>query len=232
MEGERKQSMRKVKPIKNTKKQYVVFGGGKFGGSIAVTLQELGCEIILVDKDPETVQMLADRVSYAMCADVEDTEIFGELGMRNLDGAIIAITESLETSIVTAMMCNEMGIPRIIAKAKNAMHEKILRRIGVHKIIYPEAEMGRRVAKYLVADNFMDWIELSPHYSMVEMDVPQEWCGKSLAQLHIRERYGMNVVGIMDGDSVSVALNPAEPLRAESVLIVVGENKHLEAFKD
>lgn len=214
------------------KKQYVVFGGGKFGRSIAVTLQELGCEIVLVDKDPEVVQELADQVSYALCADVEDTEVFDEIGMRNLDGAIIAITESLEASIVTTMMCSEKGIPRILAKAKNRMHEKILRSVGAHKVIYPEAEMGRRVAKYLVADNFADWIELSPKFSLVEMDIPGAWIGKSLADLRIREKYRVNVIGIKDGDTVNVTINPTEPLKAGFIMIVVGENKDLEVFQN
>lgn len=213
------------------KKQYVVFGGGKFGRSIAVTLQELGCEIVLVDKDPETVQELADQVSYAICADVGDPETFEEIGLRNLDGAIIAITESLEASIVTAMMCSEMGIPRIIAKAKNSTHERILQRVGVHKVIYPEVEMGRRVAKYLVADNFSDWIDLSPRYSLVEMELPSSWRRRTLAELKIREKYKINVVGIKDGDTVNVTPDPNEPLQEGIVLIVIGENKVLEAFQ-
>lgn len=210
------------------RKQYVVFGGGKFGGSIAATLQEHGCEVILVDRNPEIVQEMADKVSYAVCANVEDQEVFEELGVRNLDGAIVAITGNLEASIVTTMMCKESGIPFILAKAKSRMHEKILRSVGAHKVIYPEVEMGRRVAKYLVADNFADWIELSPQYSLVEMKIPSAWVGKSLMELQIREKYQLNVIGMKDGDTVSVTLNPKEPLKAGIVLIVVGENKILE----
>ena len=214
------------------KKQYVVFGAGKFGGSIAVTLQQLGCDVILVDKNPELIQELADQVSYAICANVEDTETFEELGLKNMDGAIIAITESLEASIVTTMMCHELGIPRILAKAKNSMHEKILRKVGAHKVIYPETDMGRRVAKYLVADNFADWIELSPYFSLVEMDIPARWCGKSLVELQIREKYRVNVIGVKDGDKVMVTLDPKEPLKPGVILILVGENKDLEALQD
>lgn len=212
------------------RKQYVVFGAGKFGRSVATALQEHGCEIIVVDKDPEIIQELADEVSYAICADVEDTDIFQNIGAKNLDGAIVAITESLEASIVTTMMCSEIGIPRIMAKARNPMHEKILRSVGAHRVIYPEVEMGKRVAKYIVADNFLDWIELSPYFSLVEFDVPASWCGKSLSELKIREKYRLNVVGIKDGDKVNVTMDPQEPLRAGMVMIVVGENKDLENF--
>ena len=214
------------------KKQYVVFGAGKFGGSIAVTLQQLGCDVILVDKNPELIQDLADQVSYAICANVEDTETFEELGLKNMDGAIIAITESLEASIVTTKMCHELGIPRILAKAKNSMHEKILRKVGAHKVLYPETEMGRRVAKYLVADNFADWIELSPYFSLVERDIPARWCGKSLVELQIREKYRVNVIGVKNGDKVKVTLDPKEPLKPGVILILVGENKDLEALQD
>lgn len=213
------------------KKQYVVFGAGKFGRSIAVTLQKLGCEVIVVDKDPEIIQELADDVSYAICADVADPEVFENLGLRNIDGAIIAIAENLEASIVTTMQCSEIGIPRILAKAKNRLHEKILKSVGAGKVIYPEVEMGRRVAKYLVADSFADWIELSPYYSLVELDIPPKWCGKSLSELQIREKYNLNVIGIKDGDSVTVKLDPNEPLKDGIVLIVIGENRDLEEFR-
>ena len=212
------------------KKQYVVFGAGRFGGSIAVTLQSLGCEVIVVDKDPEVIQNIADEVSYAICADVEDAEVFQNLGLKNLDGAIVAIAGNLEASIVTAMQCSEMGVPRIIAKAKNRLHEKILRSVGATRVIYPEVEMGRRVAKYLVADNFTDWIDLSPNLSLVEMDIPHLWCGKSLQELRIREKYNLNIIGFKEGDSVNVRLDPHEPLKEGIVLIVVGANKDLEKF--
>ncbi len=214
------------------KKQYVVFGAGRFGRSIAVTLQSRGCEVIVVDKDPEVIEDISDDVSYAICANVEDPDIFEDLGMRNLDGAFVSVTESLEASIVTTMMCREMGIPRIIAKAKNEMHEKILRSVGATKVIYPEAEMGKRVAKFIVADNFADWIELSPKYSLVEMAVPAAWRGRNLLELKVREKYHLNVIGIKNGDTLEVKIDPKHPLPAEAVLIVVGENEDLERFQN
>ena len=214
------------------KKSYAVFGAGKFGRSIAATLEQLDCDVIVVDRNPEIIQEVAGGVSYAICADVEDPEVFQELGMRNLDGAIVAITESLEASIVTTMMCHELGVPRILAKAKNTMHEKILKSVGAHKVIYPEVEMGRRVAKYLVADNFADWIELSSNYSLVEMPVPKAWVGQTLIGLDVRRKYRLNIIAVKSGDAVSVNIDPNEPLKPGIVLIVIGENKDLEAFQD
>ncbi len=213
------------------KKQYVVFGAGRFGKSIAVTLQEQGCEVLVVDKDPAVIDDIADSVSYAICANAENAETFAELGMRNLDGAIVACAGSLEASIVTTMMCHEIGIPHILCKAKNKTHEKILKKVGATKVIYPEVEMGKRVAKFLCADNFADWIELSPKYSLVEMDIPSVWQGRSLAQLKLREEYHLNVVGIKQEGDLQVNLNPHDPLPKNSVLIVVGDNEDLEQFQ-
>lgn len=214
------------------KKQYVVFGAGRFGRSIAVTLQSLGCEVIVVDKDPEVIQDVADEVSYAICADTADPDIFKDLGLKDLDGAIVAVTSSLEASIVTTMMCREMGIPRILAKAKNELHEKILRSVGATRVIYPEVEMGKRVAKYITADNFSDWIDLSPKYSLVEMTMPRKWEGKSLIELQIRERYHINVIGIKNENTLDVKIDPREPLPANAMLVVVGENRDLEALEN
>ncbi len=212
------------------RKQYVVFGAGRFGGSVAVTLQELGCDVIVVDKNPEVIQEIADRVSYAICANVEDPEAFGELGLRNVDGAVISMASSLEASIVCTMMCHEMEIPKILAKAKNKLHEKILRSVGAHRVIYPEVEMGRRVAKYFEARNFVDWIELSPEYSLAELKMPGAWCGKTLAELRIREKYGLNMIGLKEGDTVTVNLNPFEKLRQDQTIIVIGSNEDLKTF--
>ena len=214
------------------KKQSVVFGAGRFGKSVAVTLQSRGCEVVVVDKDPEVIEDIADDVSYAICANVEDPDVFKDLGMKNLDGAIVAVTESLEASIVTTMMCHEMGIPRIFAKAKNEMHEKILRSVGATKVIYPEAEMGKRVAQYIVADNFADWIELSSKYSLVEMQVPAAWKNHTLQELQIREKYKLNVIGIRKKDVLEVTIDPKRRLDGDAVLIVVGENEALKQFQD
>ena len=203
------------------KKQYVVFGAGRFGKSVAVTLQSRGCEVVVVDKDPEVIEDIADDVSYAICANVEDPDIFKDLGMKDLDGAI-----------VTTMMCHEMGIPRILAKAKNEMHEKILRSVGATKVIYPEAEMGKRVAQYIMADNFADWIELSSKYSLVEMQVPAAWKNHTLQELQIREKYKLNVIGIRKKDVLEVTIDPKRRLDGDAVLIVVGENEALKQFQD
>ena len=214
------------------KKQYVVFGAGKFGASIAITLEDLGFEVMVVDRDPEVIQEIAPKVSYAVCVNVEESDVFEELGLANMDGAVVAFTENMGASIVAVMMCHEVGIPQIFAKSKNSVHEKILKKVGAHKVIYPESEMGKRIAKYITADNFMDWIDLSPEFSLVEMEIPKSWRGRTLLELNLRKNHQINVIGYKKGDEVNINLSPLEPLPGEGILIVIGENEAIERITD
>ena len=131
---------------------------------------------------------------------------------------------------MATMLCKEMGIPLVVAKAKDKLQGAILQRVGADRIVYPEIEMGSRVAKSLVSKEFVDWISLSNDYSMVEIVVPQNWVGKSLVDLGVRERLGINVVGIIKNGKIEVAINPQEPRREKEILIVIGSNDILEKF--
>ncbi|MDD2958743.1 MAG: TrkA family potassium uptake protein [Lachnospiraceae bacterium] len=214
------------------KKQYVVFGVDRFGASVARTLEKAGCQVIAVDKDSEKIQAIADDVSYALTADVEDPETIKNMGLRNVDGAVITMVDNMEASIVSAMMCQEMGLKYIVARAKNKMHGQILEKIGVSKIVYPEQEMGERVGRFIAAQDFMDWVSLSPNFSLVEMMTPPEWAGKSLAELNLRNKYGFNIVGMKKEDQMQLQLQPNAPLEADTVLYVIGKNTDLEKFQN
>lgn len=213
------------------KKQYAVFGLGKFGHSVAITLENLGCDVIVVDNSAEKVQEIADSVSYAIKADIEDPEIIRSLGVRNLDGAIIGVAENLEASIMATIIAKEMGIPYVLAKAQNELHATILKKVGADAIVFPEKETGSRVAKSLVSTNFADWIELSTDYSLVETEVPKTWVGKTLVELRVREKCGVNVVGIIEDGVVDVNMNPNKPMPKKGILILIGPNRSLQNFK-
>lgn len=211
-------------------KQYAVLGLGSFGYSVALTLENMGCDVLVMDASYEKIQDISDKVSYAMKADIADPDALQALGGRNLDGVVIAVSESLEASIMATMICKEMGIPLVVAKAKDKLQGAILERVGADRIVYPEIEMGSRVAKSLVAREFMDWISLSNDYSMVEIAVPDKWIGKSLTELSVRERLGINVVGIIVNGKIDVTLDPQKPLPQGGILIVIGANDILEKF--
>ena len=210
------------------KQQYIVFGLNRFGTSVARTLAAAGNEVVAVDQDADRVAQIADDVSYAVQVDVADEDAMSGLGMEHMDGAVIAVASNMEASIVIAMKCKEYNIPQIIATGKNEVHGKVLKKLGVTRVVFPEVEMGARVGKYLTARDFSDWINLSNDYSMVEIAVPKPWINHSMAELGIRTKYGVTVVGIMQDGNVNVEFNPQMPLPENALLILVGANKVLE----
>lgn len=212
-------------------KQFAVFGLGSFGKSVALTLQSFGCDVIAVDNCYEKIQDIADSVSFAMCGDVTEPEFMKTIGARNLDGAVIAISENLEAAIMATMISKEMGISYVLVKAMDELQGKILEKIGADSIVYPEIDMGERVAKKLMSTEFVDWIELSPDYSLTEKLIPKQWEGKSLAELRVREKFGINVIGILKEDKMDMALDPSKPLQADDMLFIIGKNSDLEKFK-
>ena len=209
------------------KKQYAVFGLGSFGESVAIELQKLGCEVVAIDANMERVEAIANQVSYAMKADIEDADFIRSLGTRNLDGVVVAASDNMEASIMATLVCKEIGVPYVMAKAKNELHATVLKKIGADSVIFPEKEMGMRVARNLMSANFTDWIALSPDYSLVETEVPEKWVGRTLLELDVRKTYDVIVVGIKMGDKVEVNPDPKELLKEGNVLILIGSNKLL-----
>lgn len=212
------------------RKQYAVFGLGSFGESVAVTLQELGCEVVVVDNHMERIEDISPYVSYAVQADIEDPEVIRSLGARNLDGVVVAVADDMEASIMATLVSKEIGVPYVLAKAKNDLHAKVLKKIGADSIIFPEKEIGQSVARNLVSGEFVDWISLSPDYSITEIAVPEKWIGKSLSEIDVRRTKDVNVVGVRIGEKIQVTIDPEEPLQKEMMLIMIGSNEALEKF--
>lgn len=212
------------------RKQYAVFGLGSFGESVAVTLQELGCEVVVVDNHMERIEDISPYVSYAVQADIEDPEVIRSLGARNLDGVIVAVADDMEASIMATLVSKEIGVPYVLAKAKNELHAKVLKKIGADSIIFPEKEIGQSVARNLVSGEFVDWISLSPDYSITEIQVPEKWIGKSLSEIDVRRTRDVNVVGVRIGDKIQVNIDPKEPLQKDMMLIMIGSNEALGNF--
>ena len=213
------------------KKQYAVLGLGNFGTSVALTLQNLGCDVIAADNNMERVQKIADMVSYAVKGDIDEADFIRTLGVRNLDGVIIAVSENRESSIMATLLVKEEGAPYILAKANDKRHAAILMKIGADAIVYPEREMGARVAKNLVSTEFADWITLSPDYSMIETEIPKKWVGKTLRQLEVRKQHEVSVVGYIDEGDVELNPDPDEILKDDIILILVGRNLALQKLQ-
>lgn len=215
-----------------SKKEYIVIGLGQFGTSIAQTLMQNDCEVLALDINEKRTRAIADSVTCAVTGNVMDAELLAGLGIRNFDGAIIAIGENMEASIMATMVVNELGIPHILAKAQSELHAKILRKVGADRVVLPEFEMGIRYANNMVHGNFFDAVELSPDISMMEIHVRREWEGKSLKQLNMRAKYKINVIGIKSEDGFDVNPDPDEPLSAGAQLVSIGRNEVLNKLAE
>ena len=210
------------------RKQFAVFGLGSFGMSVAITLQQLGCEVIAVDHDKERVKDVADHVSFAMRADIGDPDVMRSLEPRNLDGIIIAAADNMEASIMATLSAKEINIPYVLCKARDDMHAQVLKKIGADAIVFPEEEMGKKVAKSLVSVNLTDWIALSPDYSILETAIPKSWIGKTLKELDVRKVYDVNVAALKEGEKVEINPDPDMPLKEDIILVLIGADKALE----
>ena len=178
-------------------KSYAVFGLGRYGSAVAKELVENGAEVLAVDLNQDVVNDVANDIPYCKCADVTDPEVIKQLGISNMDVVIISMAESLEASVMATMLCKEAGVETVIVKAATEMNCKILNKIGADKVVVPEKESGIRLAKNLLSSGFMDIFDLSNDVSIVELDVRDEWVGKSLIELNLRKKYGMNVISII-----------------------------------
>ena len=213
------------------KKQYAVLGLGSFGWSVATTLETMGCDVLAVDESYEKIQEISEQVAYAIKADVADPEALEALGSRNLDGVVIAVSENFEASVMATMLCKELGIPKVLVKAKDKLQGSILERVGADSVVYPEIDMGSRVWPRIWSQESLRTGLPCPVITVWwKLRFRRKWVGKSLAELKVRERFGINVVGLILGKEVNVTFDPASPLPAEGILILIGANDILEKF--
>ena len=210
---------------------FAIFGLGRYGIAVAKELVEHGMEVIAVDEDQDTVNSAASFLPICKCADVTDAEVITRLGIAEIDTVIICMAGNLEASVLAVTLCKDAGVKNVIAKCANEMHQKILLRVGADQVVFPENESGTRLAKNLLSSGFIDMISLSKDVSMVEIDVKDEWIGKNLIELNLRKKYGMNIVAIKRGESVSVNINPEQILEDGNTLIVIANTAQLAKLK-
>lgn len=212
------------------RKQFAVIGLGRFGGSVARTLYHMGYEVMGIDSDEELVDDIKDEVTYAVAADAQEEKVLESLGLRNFDVVVVAIGSDIQASILITLYLKEMGVKKVVAKAVNDVHGKVLEKVGADKIVYPERDMGERVAHYLVSSNLLDYIAISDKYSLLEATVPKNLAGKSLKESNLRVKYGVNVVAIKRGDELIVSPAGEERMNPDDVLILIGKTHDLEKF--
>lgn len=214
-----------------TNLNYAVFGLGRYGIAVAKELVDDGAEVLAVDNNEDVVNAASVEIPYCKCADVTDPEVIKQLGISNMDVVVISMASNLEASVMATMLCKEAGVKTVIVKCSSEMNCKILSKVGADQVVLPESESGIRLAKNLLSSGFMDIIELSRDVSMVELSVRPEWEGKTLIELSLRKKYGINVVAITQGKNVSINISPEEPLSGSMKLIVIGNTAKLNKLK-
>ena len=213
------------------KKTYAVIGLGRFGTAVAERLYALGNEVLVIDDDAERVQRMESRVTYAVVADARDEAVLRSLGMRNYDCAIVAIGTDLAASIVITMNLKELGVPQVVCKAEGDMQKRALEKIGADKVLIPEREAGVKLAQAVTSSSILDFIELSDQYGIAELTLPEAWVGKTIRELNIRAKYGVNLIAVRENGKINVVPDADEPLPAGCVLVAVGANDKLTRLK-
>ena len=212
-------------------KSYIVIGLGRFGQSAARQLCALGAEVLAMDVRNDLVQQVANDVTHAVVGDAQDKEVLRALGVRDFDCGIIAIGDDLAASVLAAMNLKELGVPFIVSKAHDETHRRVMEKLGVDRVVIPEQEHAQRLARSLHSHNVLDYIELSEDYGIIEVPAPKTWQDKSLIELNVRAKLGVNILAVKrDGD---ITVSPAADFRIalNDVLVVLGDTAALKAVQ-
>lgn len=217
------------------KKQIAVIGLGEFGQSVVNTLVQEGVDVLVLDRDEEKIQEMADKTSQAIVIDSTDERALRKVGVPDMDAVVIAIGHNIQASILTTMIVKELGVKMIVSKATNKAHGKLLEKIGADRIVYPESEMGVRVAHSLSSINLLEEIQLSNEYSLAEIKTPNQLVGMTLKDAKLRSEYGVNVIAIKrnvaGAEKIDMAPRPEVVLKAEDILFVFGQTQDINSFK-
>lgn len=211
-------------------KSFLVIGMGRFGTAIARELTALGQEVLAIDENEEDVQRVAEDVTQVMQGDAQDEAVLRAVGVRNFDCCVVAVGTDMEASILITVMLKELGAKYIVAKARSAVHAKVLERVGADRVVLPESEMGRKLAQRLTHTNVVDFIGVSEEYSILEIHAPKSWVGKSLVQLGVRQKHKINVLAVRHGENggLDASPKPDAAIAADDLLLIMGENKFVD----
>ena len=212
-------------------KSHIVIGLGKFGSEAARRLCQLNCEVLAIDRNPELVQPISSQVTQAVVGDARDKEVLRALGAKDFECAIVAIGDNLADSVLATMNLKELGVPYIVCKASDETHRQVLIKLGADKVVIPEQEQANRLAKNLSSPNVLDYIELSNEYGIIEIPAPGSWQGKSLKELNVRAKLGVNIIAVKDEGKINVSPAADYRIKENDVMVVLGETAALDAVE-
>ena len=207
---------------KSKDKQYLVIGCGRFGSSVAKKMCQLGNEVMVIDKDEDSINNIAELVTHTAIVDVTEERDLKSIGLGNFDVVIVAISSDIRASIMATLIAKEMGVPKVVCKAKDELQAKVLYKIGADKVVFPERDMGIRLAYNLASENILDQINLDPEYSIMEIVTPQNWVGKTIIELNLRAKYDITVLAVKTQSGLKVMPSPNYKMQEKNILIIIG----------
>ena len=213
-------------------KSFVIIGLGRFGTAIASELSALGHEVLAVDVDEERVQQVADHVTHAVTGDGRNIEVLRALGVRNFDCVVVAMGSDVGNSALITLNLKELGVKEVICKAQSHVHSRVLEKIGADRVVFPEYEMGAKLAQGLSSSNVLNFIELSEDYGILELSALQSWQGKSLRELDVRNRHHVNVIAIRKNGELNVAPSPDLPLESGDQVVALGRYEDINLLHE
>ena len=213
-------------------KSYVVIGLGRFGTELATRLYARGEEVMVIDTDEQLIDKIADRVTRAVAADARDLDVLTKLGVENFDHAVVAVGSDLASSALITMNLKSLNVPYILCKAHDDTYREILERLGANKVIIPEREVADKLALGMTQAGVMEYIELSQEFGIVEMEPIAEWVGKTIRELELRTRYGVNVIAVRsEGDAIKIPPDIDTPIPEDVVMVMLGKYEMFESLK-
>ena len=212
-------------------KSCIVVGLGRFGSEVARRLYSYGCEVLAIDNCSENVQQIADQVTHAVVGNAQDKDVLRSLSAQDFECAIVAIGDSLADSVLATMNLKELGVPRVICKAHDETHRQVLLKLGADQVVIPEQENAARLAKSLSSRNVLDYIELSAEYGIIEVNAPSVWQNKSLKELNVRAKLGVNILAVRREGKINVSPSADFTIADGDVMLVLGDTQALNAVQ-
>lgn len=215
-------------------KSFLIVGLGRFGASLAQELCEQGHEVLALDVLPERVQAVADHVTHAVVGDARDPEVLSGVGARNFDCAVVAAGGDVGTSALITLNLKELNGPRVVGKANSSVHRKVLEKIGADRVVFPEHEMGVKLAQGLSSSNVLNFIELSEDFGIVETAVPKEWHYETIQNLDVRARYKVNIIAVRRGKdgALNVAPGASYVIEPGDAVVALGRTEDINHLQD
>lgn len=209
-------------------KSFCILGMNRFGQAIAMTLAQEKKQVMIMDDSKEAVSQLADYVTAAVVGDPKNEQALRAAGIADYDCCIVCNSGKIEDSILITLLLKDIGAKYVLARAQSELHMRILKKVGADKVVYPERDMGERLAQLLSKNNVTNYLEVSEDISLVEVKAPEKWVGKSLAELAIRSKYNVNIIAVTYDNTHDFSPNPTEPIKEGSVLTIVGNKKNVD----